>query len=64
MDPDNKSLWSALRGCQEAEDNDKKVKFAAAAKERAAEEAQMKLRGTNAMLIISNTVIYYNHPHY
>jgi tetratricopeptide (TPR) repeat protein len=44
MDPDNKALWSALRSCQEAFENDKKSRFATAAAERAAEEAQMKLR--------------------
>lgn len=42
VDPSNQSLWSALRLCQEALEADKKVRFAAAAAERAKEEARLR----------------------
>lgn len=38
LDPDNTSLWSALRAAEEGYEEDKKLRFAAAAQERAYEE--------------------------
>eukprot|EP01038_Epipyxis_sp_PR26KG_P005820 gene5820-8026_t len=44
LEPNNKSMWNALKACQEAYDNDKKKRFAAAAIERQVEEERIKLQ--------------------
>eukprot|EP01041_Mallomonas_annulata_P012345 gene12345-25974_t len=43
-DPNNQSLWSALRIAEEAFEQDKKIRFEIAANERAIEEERMRVR--------------------
>jgi tetratricopeptide (TPR) repeat protein len=44
IEPDNQSLWTALRSCEEAHASDKKQRFAAAAVERAIEDERSRRR--------------------
>jgi tetratricopeptide (TPR) repeat protein len=42
FDPNNKSLWAALKACEQAHEADKKRRFSVAAKEREVEAARLK----------------------
>lgn len=42
IDASNQVLWSSLRACQEAYESDKKIRFAAAATDRAKEAARIQ----------------------
>jgi hypothetical protein len=44
LDPNNHALWAALKKCQESKESDQKIRFAAAALEREAEERMLKRR--------------------
>lgn len=44
LEPENQSLWTSLRSCEEAYSNDKKQRFAAAALEREREEELQRQR--------------------
>jgi tetratricopeptide (TPR) repeat protein len=44
LEPNNKTLWAALKGCQEANEVDKQQRFQAAQREREVEEERRKRR--------------------
>ena len=44
FEPNNKSYWSSMKACQDACEADKKVRFAAAQRERDVEDQRIKLR--------------------
>lgn len=44
LEPNNKTLWAALKSCQDAYEADKQIRFRDAQKERDIEEARIKLR--------------------